>query len=111
MPILDDRSPNPPIGYSQGCRFTQEQQLSLVAEFHVNKIRPSRIAYRLGIDIDSVEAWLAGEKDQERFSEYLFRHRRLRYQAQIKQADKHRGQQAYELRAAAHRDLLPPKDR
>jgi hypothetical protein len=35
--------------------------MALVAEFHVHRIRPSRIAYRLGIDIASVEGWLSGE--------------------------------------------------
>ena len=36
---------------------TLEQQIELVAEFHVRcRIRPSRIAYRLGIDIAQVEA-------------------------------------------------------
>ena len=110
MATLDDRRPNTPIGYSQDCHFTREEQLSLVAEFYVNKIRPSRIAYRLGIDIDSVEAWLSGERDQDRFSEYLSLHRRLRYQAQIERANRHRGQQAYELRTAARRDLLPDEN-
>ena len=44
------------MGYACECTLTLEQQIDLVAEFHVHRIRPSRIAYRLGIDIAQVEA-------------------------------------------------------
>ena len=49
--------------------------MELVAEFHVHRIRPSRIAYRLGIDIAQVEAWLSGEQDAERFQRLMAAHR------------------------------------
>ena len=54
MLTTDSRRPNPPIGYACECTLTLEQQIDLVAEFHVHRIRPSRIAYRLGIDIAQV---------------------------------------------------------
>ena len=85
--------------------LTLEQQIDLVAEFHVHRIRPSRIAYRLGIDIAQVEAWLSGEQDAERFQRLMSAHRRRQYQRQIRRADRLRGQQAYELRLAAQQDL------
>jgi len=81
--------------------------MALVAEFHVHRIRPSRIAYRLGIDIARVEAWLSGEEDAERFQRLVTLHRRRKYQAQLRRADRLRGQQAYEMRLAAQQDLYP----
>jgi len=81
--------------------------MALVAEFHVHRIRPSRIAYRLGIDIARVEAWLSGEEDAERFQRLVTLHRRRKYQAQLRRADRLRGQQAYEMRLAAQQDLSP----
>ena len=105
MQPTDTRRPNPPIGYACECALTLEQQMELVAEFHVHRIRPSRIAYRLGIDIAQVEAWLSGEQDAERFQRLMVAHRRRKYQLQIRRADRLRGQQAYELRLAAQQDL------
>ena len=105
MQPTDSRRPNPPIGYACDCTLTPEQQIELVAESHVHRIRPSRIAYRLGIDIAQVEAWLSGEQDAERFQRLMAAHRRRKYQFQIRRADRLRGQQAYELRLAAQRDL------
>ena len=103
--VTDSRRPNPPIGYACECTLTPEQQIDLVAEFHVHRIRPSRIAYRLGIDIAQVEAWLSGEQDAERFQRLMAVHRRRKYQLQIRRVDRLRGQQSYELRLAAQQDL------
>ena len=105
MQPTDSRRPNPPIGYACECMLTPQQQMELVAEFHVHRIRPSRIAYRLGIDIAQVEAWLSGEQDAERFQHLMAAHRRRKYQLQIRRADRLKGQQAYELRLAAQQDL------
>ncbi len=101
MDVIDKRRPNPPIGYSRRCRLSLEQQVSLVAEFHANKIRPSRIAYRLGIDIAIVESWLAGEKDRDLFFDSFSYHKKRRYRQQLTVADGLRGQRAYDLRTAA----------
>ena len=105
MLTTDSRRPNPPIGYACECTLTLEQQIDLVAEFHVHRIRPSRIAYRLGIDIAQVEAWLSGEQDNRRFQQLISQHRRKKYQRQLRRADRLRGQQAYEMRLAAQQDL------
>ena len=37
--------------------------MHIVAEFHAHKIRPSRIAYRVGIDIAFIEELIAGETE------------------------------------------------
>lgn len=105
MQTSDSRRPNPPMGYACECTLTPDQQIDLVAEFHVHRIRPSRIAYRLGIDIAQVEAWLSGEEDRERFQRLITVHRRRKYQLQVRRAERFRGQQAYELRLAAQQDL------
>ena len=68
--------------------------------------RPSRIAYRLGIDIAQVEAWLSGEQDSERFQRLVAVHKRRKYHLQVRQADRLLGQRAYELRLAAQRDFI-----
>ena len=105
MSCADNRSPNPPIGYACGCTLSPAQQIDLVAEFHVNRIRPSRIAYRLGIDLAQVEAWLSGEEDSDYFQDLIRRHRRRKYQMQLGRAAQFRGQQSYEMRLAAELDL------
>jgi len=110
MQAADNRSPNPPMGYACECQLTPEQQMDLVAEFHVHRIRPSRIAYRLGIDIARVEAWLSGEQDSARFQHLIAVHRRRKYHMQVRKADRLRGQQAYELRLAAQQDLHTGQD-
>ena len=105
MRAADNRSPNPPMGYACECSLTTDQQIDLVAEFHVHRIRPSRIAYRLGIDIAQVEAWLSGEQDSERFQRLIAVHKKRKYQLQVRKADRLRGQKAYELRLAAQQDF------
>jgi hypothetical protein len=79
--------------------------MALVAEFHVHRIRPSRIAYRLGIDIARVEGWVSGEQDGDQFQLLVSAAKKKKYQAQMKRADRFRGQRAYEMRLAAHNDL------
>ena len=79
--------------------------MALVAEFHVHRIRPSRIAYRLGIDIARVEGWVSGEQDGDQFQRLVSAAKKKKYQAQMKRADRFRGQRAYEMRLAARSDL------
>lgn len=105
MSHLDTRRPNPPMGYACECHLPRSQQMALVAEFHVHRIRPSRIAFRLGIDIEQVEAWLTGEQDGDQFRQLMLVHRQRKYQAQLRRADRMRGQRAYDMRLAAQRDL------
>jgi hypothetical protein len=93
------------MGYACDCTMSLPRQMALVAEFHVHRIRPSRIAYRLGIDIARVEGWLSGEQDCDQFQRLIAACKKKRYQAQMKRADRFRGQQAYEMRLAAQDDL------
>ena len=79
--------------------------MALVAEFHVHRIRPSRIAYRLGIDIARVEGWVSGEQDGDQFRRLVSAAKKKKYLAQMKRADRFRGQRAYEMRLAAHNDF------
>ena len=102
--------PEPPIGYSCDCTLSPAQQIDLVAEFHVNRIRPSRMAYGWA-SIAQIEAWLSGEQDRDRFQDLIRRHRRRKYQMQLRRAEQFRGQQSYEMRLAAERDLAQQQHR
>lgn len=98
------RAANPPLGYSRECSLTEAKQIRLVAEFHANRIRPSRIAYRLGIDIALIEALLDGEYQPRFFAEQLASEQKRRRDLRVKSSNKLRGQAAYEARKNADRD-------
>jgi len=48
---------------------------------------------------------LSGEQDEQQFQHLITSHRRRKYQMQLHRADRLRGQKAYEMRAAAKKDL------
>ena len=100
-----DRAPNPPLGYSRECHLTKAKQIRLVAEFHANRIRPSRIAYRLGIDIALVDALVAGEYQATLFSDQVALAQRRRRDQRVRSSERLRGQAAYEVRQQAQRDF------
>lgn len=93
----DPRTPSPPYGYSRECSHSREEQIHIVAEFHAHKIRPSRIAYRVGIDIAFIEELIAGEVEHERFPRLVAYYRRQRYQQRLRDATFSRGIKRYEL--------------
>lgn len=92
----DSRTPSPPYGYSRECNYSREQQIHIVAEFHAHKIRPSRIAYRVGIDIAFIEELISGEVEEERFPMLVARYRRQRYQQRMHDSNRRRGVTRYE---------------
>ena len=98
---VDTRTPCPPYGYSRPCDLPVHRQIELVAEFHAYRIRPSRIAYRLGIDIALIDSLLAGEYQSTRFESLVRYYRSRRLQQRLGAAEKKRGQAAYEQRQAA----------
>ena len=100
----NNRAPNPPLGYSRDCDCSEAKQICLVAEFHANRIRPSRIAYRTGIDIALIDALLAGECQASFFIEQLAAAQRRRRDLRMRSSDRLRGQAAYEARVKAQRD-------
>jgi len=101
----DRRTPSPPYGYSRECHHSREEQIHIVAEFHANKIRPSRIAYRVGIDIAFVEALIAGEVEQDKFPRLVKHYRRQRYQQRLRATDKRRGIARYEMQQQIEREF------
>lgn len=103
-PTRDPRTPSPPYGYSCECLHSREQQIHIVAEFHAHKIRPSRIAYRVGIDIAFIEALIAGEVEPERFPHLVAHYRRQRYQQRMKDSTQRRGVARYELEQQIERE-------
>ena len=93
----DPRTPSLPYGYSRECTHSREEQIHIVAEFHAHKIRPSRIAYRVGIDIAFIEELIAGEVEHERFPRLVAYYRRQRYQQRLRDATVSKGIKRYEL--------------
>ena len=101
----DTRTPSPPYGYSRPCAYPLEQQLRIVAEFYVHKIRPSRIAYRMGIDIDLIEKLIAGETHQEAFQEMVNYYRKSRRNQRLQQSKKIKGSAQVEQQVEIEREF------
>ena len=101
---IDNRTPSPPYGYSRECDYPLEQQIRIVAEFYAHKIRPSRIAYRMGIDIDLVEKLIAGEVHQEAFDEMLAHYRKHRRNQRLNEALQLTGSARVEKQAVIERE-------
>ena len=99
------RASNQPLGYSKECNLTEAKQIRLVAEFHANRIRPSRIAFRLGIDIALIDELIAGDYQPQFFNEQLVLAQKRRRDYRVRSSERLRGQAAYEIRAKAQRDF------
>lgn len=100
----DERTPSPPFGYSRPCRLDREAQIRVVAQFHANRIKPNRIAYRMGIDIALIEALIAGEMEAERFSAFVEGYRRQRYRDRLRESASQSGSRRFELQQEIERD-------
>lgn len=107
---IDSRTPSPPYGYSRQCNYSREQQLHIVAEFHAHRIRPSRIAYRVGIDIAFIEALIAGETEEERFPRLVAQYRRQRYQQRMQASNSLNGVTRFELQQRIEGDFQQETD-
>ncbi len=89
--VVDTRTPSPPLGYSKACTHSMQQQIHIVAEFHVHKINPKRIAYRTGIDITLVEDLIAGESQEKLFKRLLAHYRTRRRDQRLKKSLRQKG--------------------
>lgn len=101
----DSRTPSPPFGYSRPCTLNREEQIAVVAQFHANKIRPNRIAYRMGVDIALVEALIAGEEEAERFPALVEHYRKQRYRDRMRASSTKRGTGRYELQQQIEKEF------
>ena len=101
----DARAPSPPYGYSRECHHSKEEQIHIVAEFHAHKIRPSRIAYRIGIDIAFIEELIAGETEEGRFGRLVAHYRKQRYSKRMKDSKVKKGVGQYELQQTIMREF------
>ena len=106
----DPRTPSPPYGYSRVCEYPREQQIHIVAEFHAHKIRPSRIAYRVGIDIAFIEQLIAGEVESDRFARLVKLYRTRRYHDRLNASAAHSGVTRYDLQQQAEREFIQDTD-
>ncbi|MCB1688825.1 MAG: hypothetical protein KDI33_10080 [Halioglobus sp.] len=109
-PHRDTRTPSPPYGYSRECTYPREQQIHIVAEYHAHKIRPSRIAYRVGIDIAFIEELIAGETEAGRFAQLVKFYRKGRYQQRLRETQKSTGVTRYELQQKIEREFAHETD-
>lgn len=100
----DQRTPSPPYGYSRECHYPLEQQIRIVAEFYVHNIRPSRIAYRMGIDIDLVDKLIAGEVHGDVFVELVAYFRNTRRRQRLRDAQRIKGVAQVELQNRIEQD-------
>ncbi len=103
--LQDPRTPSPPFGYSRECHYDRDKQVRIVAEFHANKIRPSRIAYRVGIDIALIEALIAGEEEPERFPQLVAYYRRQRFRDRLGSLARERGAKRFEAEMRITREF------
>lgn len=106
----DTRTQSPPYGYSRQCTHSREQQIHIVAEYHAHKIRPSRIAYRVGIDIAFIEELIAGEVEPGRFAQLVKRYRKGRYQQRLRETQKRTGVARYEMQQKIEREFVQETD-
>ena len=106
----DNRTPSPPYGYSRPCHYDREKQIHIVAEYHANKIRPSRIAYRVGIDIAFIEQLIAGEIEEGRFERLVAYYRRQRYHQRMRDSRARSGGARYELQQQIEREFRQEVD-
>ena len=106
----DPRTPSPPYGYSRECHYSRDKQVHIVAEYHANKIRPSRIAYRVGIDIAFIEELIAGEVESDRFSRLVKYYRTQRYHQRLRDSSVVSGIAQYELQQRIQREFEQETD-
>ena len=71
----------------------------------MHRIRPSRIAYRMGIDISLVEKLIAGEAHQEAFREMVNYYRKHRRQSRLQDSLALRGTARVELQEEIEREF------
>lgn len=100
----DTRTPSPPYGYSRDCPYPLEQQIRIVAEFYVHNIRPSRIAYRMGIDIDLIDKLIGGEVHREAFAEMVSYYRKNRRNQRLQEAAHLQGSAKFEKMALIEKE-------
>jgi hypothetical protein len=106
----DNRTPNPPFGYSRACHYSRGKQVHIVAEYHAHKIRPSRIAYRVGIDIAYIEALIAGEEEPDLFPRLVALYRRKRFQQRMHESHRRSGSARYQLEQQIEREFRVETD-
>lgn len=104
----DKRSPNPPLGYSRSCAYPLEKQIHIVAEFHANRIRPERIAYRVGIDITFIRQLLEGQSYVELFDALVIRYRKRLRQRRYEQSKRLKGSAQYNMQQDIEQDYRSP---
>ncbi len=106
--INDGNNRQQPRQYSKSSDKSLQQQIDVVAHFHAYKIRPERIAFRTGINIELVTQLIAGDQHQRLFKALLTRHRQSRREQRLKQSLKVKGIAQAALQQKIEQEHLHP---
>jgi hypothetical protein len=92
--------------YSKSSNKTLQQQIDVVAHFHAYKIRPERIAFRTGINLELVTQLILGEGHQRLFKALLARHRRSRRDQRLQKSKRVKGIAQAELQDQIEKEYI-----
>ncbi len=94
------------LPYSKSSNKTLQQQIDVVAHFHAYKIRPERIAFRTGINIELVNQLIGGDDHQRLFKALLARHRRSRRDQRLQKSRRIKGIAQAELQDQIEKEYI-----
>ena len=100
-----DESPEAHL-YSKSSNKTLQQQIDVVAHFHAYKIRPERIAFRTGINLELVNQLIEGDNHQRLFKALLARHRRSRRDQRLQKSRRIKGIAQAELQDQIEKEYI-----
>jgi hypothetical protein len=92
--------------YSKSSNKTLQQQIDVVAHFHAYKIRPERIAFRTGINLELVNQLIKGDGHQRLFKALLARHRRSRRDQRLQKSRRIKGIAQAELQDQIEKEYI-----
>ena len=92
--------------YSKSSNKTLQQQIDVVAHFHAYKIRPERIAFRTGINLELVNQLVEGDDHQRLFKALLARHRRSRHNQRLQKSRRIKGIAQAELQDQIEKEYI-----
>jgi hypothetical protein len=92
--------------YNKSSNKTLQQQIDVVAHFHAYKIRPERIAFRTGINLELVNQLIEGDGHQRLFKALLARHRRSRRDQRLQKSRRIKGIAQAELQDQIEKEYI-----
>ena len=90
------------------CDKPLREQIAVVAEFHVYRIHPVRIAYRTGIELDLIKDLIAGQRDVRWFQHCLRLARQAKRASSLKASLKLQGTSRKQLQDKIEAEFSQP---